>query len=120
MADRQILTKTVAKGSYPALQPAVNTLDIVFAAEGADKSRFVASGNDLVLAHNSDPTNPYTVTISSVADDKGRSGDITAYALQAGEIAVFGPFQKAGWARSDGYVHLEASNAAVKFAVIQL
>lgn len=121
MADRQLLPKTAAPGSYPPLPPAANSLDVVFtAADVANKDSFVASGNDLVLAWNTDGVNPHTVTASSVADEKKRTGDVTAYSIGAGEIVVLGPFKKAGWMQPSGHVHLDASDAAVKFAVIAL
>jgi len=74
---------------------------------------------DVLLAWNSDPTNPYTFTISSIADERNRTGDITTYSLAAGEIGAF-RLKKAGWQQADGKCYLEASNAAIKFAVLAL
>lgn len=53
-------------------------------------------------------------------DQYGRSGDIAAYSLAAGDIAVFGPFKRDGWVQADGNIYLQASNVAVKFGVITL
>lgn len=63
----------------------------------------------------------YTVTINSVADELGRTGDITAYSLAAGETCVFGPFPLKGWGQSGTPIklHFEASNAAVKVAPVR-
>lgn len=118
---RATLTKTTPLGSKSSLYTA-NAADITFAAANvSDKNQFVASGKDLVLAWNSNPTNPYTVTITSVADPTyGRTGDITTYSLAAGEIACFGPLVLEGWSQTDGKIYLEASNAAIKFAVLTL
>ena len=118
---RSTLVKTTAPGNWPTLQPAVNTLDITMAATVvADKTQFVASGKDLVIAQNTGAT-AHTVTITSVADPKSnRTGDITAYSMDAGELAVFGPFSREGWMQSDGYVYLEANHIEIKFGVITL
>jgi hypothetical protein len=117
---RTDLSKTTAKGSYPVLQPAADSLDIVWtAADVANKNQFSPSGNDLILAWNSGAS-PYTVTVTSVVDPQNRTGDITSYSLAAADIAVIGPLKTLGWVQTDGKVYLEASNASVKFAVITL
>jgi hypothetical protein len=89
------------------------------AANATNKEQFVASGNDLIIAHNSGAS-PYTVTVTSVADDEGRSGDITVYSIAAGTIAILGPFKRHGWAQTNGMIYLEAENASVKFGVLAL
>jgi hypothetical protein len=121
MADREVLTKTTAPGGYPSLQPAANSLDIVFtAANIVDDNRFVASGKDLILAWNTHGVNAYTVILTSIEDEKKRTGNIANYSIGAGEIAVIGPVPKDGWLQADGHIWLSANNAAVKFAVIAL
>lgn len=90
------------------------------AAISADKEQASHNGKVLIIAHNTDGANPYTVTFSSVVDDLGRTGDITAYSLAAGDYCVFGPFSTEGWRQSDGKLYFEASNAAIKFAVVAL
>jgi hypothetical protein len=120
MTVRVTLNKTPVLGSYPSLQPVAGSMDLIeTAADASNKNQFAASGNDLVIAHNSGGS-PYTVTITSVADDEGRTGDITAYSVAAGGIAFFGPFKRHGWAQADGMIYLEASNASVKFGVLAL
>jgi hypothetical protein len=117
---RTTLTKSTLLGPYPTLQPAANALDVTFAAaDVANKNQFAASGDDLILAWNTDPTNPYTFTVTSMTDDKKRTGDVTAFSLAAGEIGAF-RVKTEGWTQADGKVYLEASNAAIKFAVIAL
>ena len=97
-----------------------NLADFTFtAADVANFEEVALTGKELVLAINSDPTNPYTVTIESVVDDLGRTGDITTYSLAAGEYAVFGPFTLEGWRQSNGKLNFKGSNAAIKFAVIK-
>jgi len=118
---RSTLVKTTAPGNFPSLQPAANALDITMAATVvADKAQFLASNKDLVIAHNTGAS-PHTIAITSVADPKSnRTGDITAYSLGAGELAVFGPFRREGWMQADGYVYLEADHIEIKFGVITL
>ncbi len=117
---RTTLTKTTVLGPYPILPPAANALDVTFgAADIPNKNQFAPSGDDLILAWNTDAVNPYTITITSAADDKNRTGDVSTYSIGAGEIAAF-RVKTAGWTQADGKVYLEASNAAVKFAVMPL
>jgi hypothetical protein len=121
MAPRSTLTKLTAPGNYPTLPITANSLDLPMAATVvADKTQFVASGKDLVIAQNTGAT-AHTVTISSVANPKdGRTGDVAAYSIDAGEIAVFGPFSREGWLQADGNIYLEANHVEIKFGVITL
>lgn len=117
---RQTLTKIIPKGPYPALPVTADSLDVAFtAAIVADKEQFIPSGDDLVLVWNTHASAAGTFTLTSVADDKGRTGDVTTYSLAAGEIAAF-RFRKGGWEQSDGRVYMEASATTMKYAVIQL
>lgn len=114
---RTSLTKTTALGGYGSY--AADAADLTMeAADVTNGNQFVASGNDLVIAHNTGAS-AATITIRSVADPYGRTGDIS-YSLGAGEYAVFGPFPCLGWQQSDGKIYLEASSADVKFGVLAL
>ena len=116
MADRTTLVKTVAPGGYASAGVTVT----MAAADIVNKNRFVASGNDLVVAYNSS-VGALTVTIESSDDERGREEDITAEAIAAGAMRVFGPFKNLGWRQSGlSYLHLEASAADVLLGVIQL
>jgi len=117
---RQTLTKVTPVGPYPTLQPAADSLDIAFtAADATNKEQFAPSGDDLVIAWNSGAS-PYTITFTSVADPTTkRTGDVTAYSLAAGDHAAF-RFKKTAWMQTDGNIYIEASNAAVKWCVVQL
>lgn len=112
---RTALTKTIPPGGYAG---AGETLTET-AADTSNKNEFTCTGNDLIIAHNTGGS-AYTVTINSVDDKYNRSEDITAESIAAGAIHIFGPFPYHGWQQSDGVIHLEASNAAVKFAIVQL
>ena len=115
---RAALTKTTALGAYGTYSAGAADLTMT-AADASEKNSFTCTGNDLVIAHNTGAVER-TITISSVADPYNRTGDITAYALGAGEYAVFGPFKVRGWQQSDGKIYLEANHAEVKFGVVAL
>ena len=112
---RQTLAKSAAPGSYTTGGVAV-TMTV---AGIVNKEQFICTGKELVIAQNTGAS-AYTVTINSVADEYGRTGDITAHSIAAGAIAVFGPFSVHGWRQSNDNIYLEANNIAVKFGVIVL
>lgn len=107
---------------YPALQPAVNTLDVTWTAAGASfalGAQFPLTGREIVLCRN--PSGgALTVTVTSIRNEYNRLGDITAYSIGAGETAVLPQFQLNGWKQSDGMLYLEASAADILFAVLKL
>lgn len=80
------------------------------------------TGREIVLMWNSGAS-PRTVTITSQVDEKGRTGDITAYALATGEFGCFtgGLTNSPGWRNtSTGLVTITPSHAEVKWAVLKL
>lgn len=89
------------------------------AADVANSNSFPTNGTEYILAWNTHATNAYTVTINSVPDPEGRSGDIATYSLNAGEIHAFGKMQLSMWRQVDGNVYLQASNASVQFAIVR-
>ena len=117
---RQTLTKIVPKGPYPALPVSANALDFVFtAADASNKEQFVPGNDTLVIIKNGHATLAKTFTLTSKADERNRTGDVTTYSLGAGEYALF-RFKKAGWMQSDGKIYMEAESSDIKYAVIQL
>lgn len=118
MADRTTLVKTIAPGAYAGAGIAVTTA----AADVANKNRFVSTGKELVVAFQGGTT-LRNITINSVADPYGRTGDITGDDLpaDAGSIRIYGPFPCLGWRQvGSQYIHLEADNAEVFFGVVVL
>lgn len=114
---------TVIQMDTPFLVPAANGADFVFTAgDVANGNSFPCTGKEIILVQNSDGATPYTVTINSVADAQGRTGNIGPYTLQAGEFARFSPglTGSKGWIQSDGTILINVSNAAVKLAVLRL
>ena len=63
------------------------------AAVVANKNDFIMTGDDLLLAYNAG-VGSSTVTINSVANERGRTKDITAEAIAAGAVRVYGPFKQ--------------------------
>lgn len=120
---RTTLNKTTLLGSYPALPLAANSADLVETAvtgssgSSGNQIAFDDFGRLVVLVHNTDAANPYTVTFTSLASATtlNRSGDIGPYTLQATEIAAF-VFERNGWRQADGYLYCEGNNAAIKIS----
>ncbi len=116
---RTNLTKKTALGqfgTYSALA-AVVTMN---AGDASNGNSFVASANDLLIVRNSG-AGARTITISSVADEKGRTGDIGPYSLAAGAVAVFGPFTpEKGFRQTDNTINITPEHAEVLIGVIAL
>jgi hypothetical protein len=89
------------------------------AADTANGNKFAHTGKELIIAQNTGGS-AYTVTISSAADSLGRTKDITTDSIAAGAFAIYGVPQVEGWRQTDGTIHLTASNAAIKFAIVRL
>ena len=113
---RIVVTAQAFEGPYSNL---LKTLSFQ-AADASLKNYTPLTGREFLVAWNTDGATPYTVTVSSVANPKGRTRDITAYSLAAGEKAVSPVFPLTGWQQTDGNLYFEANNAAVKFAVCRL
>lgn len=88
-------------------------------ADFADGFGFAHTGKEIILVRN-DNVGDQTVAIDSVANAKGREGDIPAYTIEAGEYAAFGPFPVSGWRQANGQLYGAASAADVMLAVLRL
>ena len=109
------------KGPFESV--AADAADVTMTAASTGADVFPCTGREIILVQNSHATNPYTVTISSQVDEKGRTGDITTYSLAAGEIAAFGVglTNSPGWKNtSTGQITITGSNAAIKIGIIKL
>lgn len=120
MARTTIAAQTTP-GAYPTLPVAANSRDlaVVPADVGNGNDVTIVEGKTLLVAYNASAATARTLTLTSVADAFGRSGDITAYSMAAGEIAIFGPFKVAGWSHA-GKLWVDGSHAEMTFAVITL
>jgi len=113
---REILAKTICPGNLASIG-----LDVTMtAANTGDKNRFLATGKEILIARNSAGAAAHTVTVTSAPDHKGRTKDVTAFSMAAGDVSVFGPWQTklAGWIQPDGYIYLEANHAEILFGVL--
>lgn len=98
------------------------TLHFTWTAGNTGGDTVSLTGREIILMWNSGAT-PRTATITSQADEKGRTGDITAYALAAGEFACFtgGLTNSVGWRNpTTGLITITPSHAEVKYAVLKL
>lgn len=112
---RTTLTTTTAPGSTNYTGATLT----MTAADTGNMNQFVASGKDLLVAHNTGAST-YTITVTSVADPYGRTTDIAAVNIVAGAYMVFGPLELTGWMQTDGKIYLQSNNAAVKFGIVRL
>jgi hypothetical protein len=107
-------------GAYPTLPISPDARDVAFVganvADGNDTA--LVAGKTLVLVTNVD-TVAHTVSFTSAPDTLNRKGDITAYSVGAGNIALFGPFTTVGWAVG-GRLQINGDNVNIEIAVITL
>lgn len=112
-------TTNLVKTTAPSQWSQTGTALTMAAADTGNNNHIVAAGDCFLVAYNSGGQ-AYTVTITSVADPiTGRTGNVSAQSLAAGEIRIF-RLTNNGWANSSGQIVVSANNAAVKFGVIQL
>lgn len=116
---RTTLTRTTIIGPYPTLPVAADALDLAMtAADATNDNQFTLDGPCIIIAHNTG-AGARTITLTSVADDKNRTGDVTAYSIGAGEYACFNVGKTGGWVQSNGFMYLEAEHAEVKIGIIR-
>lgn len=97
-------------------------ITFAFTAGNTGGDTITITGRELVIVQNTG-VGARTFTIASAADEKGRTGDITAYSLAAGEFAYFtgGLTNSIGWRNvSTGLLTITPSHAEVKYAVLKL
>lgn len=109
-------------GPYPTLPVTALALDLAWqAADPTNLNQFaLGTGKYLILVRNVHATTGYTFTLTSSADERKRTGDVTTYALAATKQAAFLVDQQAGWIQSDGMFYLAGNNASVEFCILRL
>lgn len=119
MAAPTVLTVQTIKGPFDAIS-AGSAHFTTAAGTITDGDTFQCTGRELLIVANGTGAN--TITISSVADEKGRVLDITTYALATGAYAVFGIglTNSKGWKSSAGTIRITVSSVEVKVAVLHL
>lgn len=118
---RTTIPGTVPINPYPVLPLTADSADVTYTAAdvaNGNQAAFGNAGKVLLLAENTGGVG-YTITVTSAVDGFNRTGDITNYALGAGETAMF-PLERAGWMQADKNLYFSANNAAVKFALVPI
>lgn len=116
---RTALTPTDVVGPYEGT-PSADDLDFAFTAgDAVNGNEFPSTGREVIVAQNVG-AGAADFTISSVADGFGRTQDISAYSLAAGEFAAIGPMDVRGWRQTDGNIYLDVSAADIEFAILRL
>lgn len=107
------------KGVFPiTLPPPALSLDFVFtAADAANFDQFSLTGRELLVVKS---TGALTITLESVADEYGRLGDITTYAVGTGLFSCFWYGAKKGWEQGSSKAYLKGSTSGIGFAVIRI
>jgi hypothetical protein len=118
---RLAITPATVVGPYLTGQPAADSLDILFTgpAVASDGISFPLTGREVMIMRNIHATTAQTVTITSAPDPQGRTQDVTAYSLGAGEFAAFLPSQLPGWRQADGNLYAVGGTTDIKFAILR-
>lgn len=118
-AARVDVTVATPIGPYPTLPVTANAMDFTWTAcDATNFMEFTFTGRELVLVNNTGATARW-VTLESVAE-LGRTGDVTQYALQAGDFASYWAGNQKGWRQSGGKFYLKCEHAEVKLAIIRI
>lgn len=113
------LTPVVMKENNYAVQAGDLTLTET-ACDNVNGNSFPATSREILLIHNTNAGGSGTFTVTSVADQFGRLGDISAYSVAASSIAVIDMDTLKGWQQPGGAVFLACSAATMKFVVLRL
>jgi len=107
---------TVASTAAPSGYAVVPASFTFVACDASNGNSFVNTGRQVLIAFNSDAS-AHSITVASVADSAGRTGDSTKN-INAGAYYVFQFFPLNGWNQTDGTIHTTCSDATLKLAVI--
>ena len=104
----------------PFADVSANALNLAWQTATVAGEKFTCTGREILLMRNDSGTN--TVTITSAANDKGRTENLAAYEITGSEIACWtgGLTNAKGWKQTDGTILVTASSTDVSFAVLRL
>jgi hypothetical protein len=91
---------------------------VLTVADNVNGNSFPLTGREILIISNPD-VSAHTVTIASVADSLGRTGDITAYNIPAGEIHAIACSTLAGW-QNGGNLIVTGNSALLKFGILKV
>lgn len=109
-------------GPYPSLPVSALALDLTWqAADSTNLNQFpLGQGKYIILARNVHASSPFTLTLTSAADEYKRTGDITTYSIAAGKQIAFLVDKISGWVQSDGMFYLTGSAASIELCILKL
>jgi hypothetical protein len=88
--------------------------------DAANDHSFTNTGRELLIMRCSDASQK-TASIISVADEYGRTGDVTITCPASTGLSIKGPFPPSRWNQSGGVVHVDLADATgVTFSVVRL
>lgn len=108
---------------YPATPLTASSATLTATVGDATNGHYVpiVDGKTLIVALNTDGSVARTITFSSVVDQQNRKGDITAYSVAVGGLAMFGPFKQSYWQQSSpAGLYIDVSHAAMTLFAITL
>ena len=89
------------------------------AMDASNGNSFPGTGQEILFFQNTD-SSAHTVTITSVADQLGRTDtSLTTYSIPANGFAFIQMSQLTGWLEAGNLVFLATSSALVKVAVLR-
>lgn len=109
---------TIAAVAAPGGYAAAGTAAAETAADASDFNQTVHTGANFVLIGRNTGSTTRAITITSIADQQGRTGNISD-TLTNGQRKVWGPFPHEGWKQADGMLYFQAAHAEVVFSVIR-
>jgi hypothetical protein len=117
-----VITPQTILGPFDTNSGSAGYHDFTLAAStAATTDAWTCTGKDILILFNSGSI-AYTATITSQADEKNRTEDITDYSLAAGDYAAFGCglTNGKGWMDSSKKITITTSNILIKVAVLRL
>ena len=111
---------TLTPVSVPTPYAIVPVEAVFTVGDQVNGNQFVSTGRELVLVRNTDAGGAHTVTVTSVANSKGRTGHITAFSVPASKEYILPFFAMDGWKQTNGYIYLDMSTTDISFCVQRL
>ena len=120
MAAPTAITVQQMKGPFDAV--VATGFDFTWASSTlTDGDTFICTGREVLLVQNT-TAGALTITVTSTADEKGRTADITSYSVGANGFTVIpvGLTNAAGWKSTAGTIRITCSAITLKVAVLRL
>lgn len=105
----------IASTSTPSGYATAPSSTSFVASDNVNGNSFVSTGREILVVYNAGSS--ATLTVSSVADASGRTGDLTQV-VGAGAYFVTQMFPITGWRQTDGTIHLTTTASTLQIMVI--